>query len=49
MPATMSLISIHKQRYAAAAGGGLHALQFIAAGVLVQVRVRMHAWFLHMP
>ncbi|KIZ03910.1 Bicyclomycin resistance protein [Monoraphidium neglectum] len=36
MPATMSLISIHKQRYAAAAGGGLHALQFIAAGVLVQ-------------
>ncbi|GBF93358.1 MFS multidrug resistance [Raphidocelis subcapitata] len=36
MPATMSLISIHKQRYAAAAGGGLHALQFLVAGAFVQ-------------
>ena len=38
MPASMSLISIYKQRYAAAAGGGLHALQFLMAGVYVQVR-----------
>lgn len=40
MPASMSLISIYKQRYAAAAGGGLHALQFCMAGVYVQVRAR---------
>jgi hypothetical protein len=36
IPATMSLISITKQRYAAAAGGGLHALQFLCAGAFVQ-------------
>ena len=36
LPATTSLISITKQRNAAAAGGGLHTLQFVIAGAYVQ-------------
>jgi hypothetical protein len=38
MPATFSLVSITKQRAAAAASGGVSSLMFLSAGLFVLVR-----------
>jgi hypothetical protein len=37
MPATFSMVSIHKQRFAAAASGGVTSLMFLSSGLFVLV------------